>query len=434
MSDDPEAVRRAAFAALARGDAAAGIALYRRVLDLRPGDVDAHAQLAHAFERRHDLAAAKAHARAALATVRENSIAGVALARALLREADFDGAERAALVVAQAQGASANDRAVAWGVAGDARDRRGDAPGAFAAFTAANRLMLEKHRALRDAAGQLYHPAGVRAMAQFVAQTDVSAWRRPAAFKTPAAAFLIGFPRSGTTLLDQILSGHSRIVCLEEREYFGQALAQLFKTPAELARMGALADEEIETVRAAYWAAVAAGEGRRDAAVVVDKLPLNIVVLPVIKAIFPDAKIIFALRDPRDVVLSCYQQRFGMNAAMAQFLELDTAAVYYDVVMSLFELCRERLALDLHVVRYEDVVADLEAAARALAASFGLPYEESMRNFQATARSREIKTPSMRQVTQPLYASSVGRWRRYAEQLAPILPALDRWAARLGYT
>jgi len=162
-------------------------------------------------------------------------------------------------------------------------------------------------------------------------------------------------------------------------------------------------------------------------------LPLNIIFLPLIERVFPDAKIIFALRDPRDVVLSCYQQRFGMNAAMAQFLELGTAAAYHDAVMSLGLVCRERLGLSVYEVRYENVVADLEAVARGVTAFLGLDFEPNMLAFREAALKRNINTPSARQVVEPIYNRSIARWKRYGTQLAPVLPQLNAWAARLGY-
>lgn len=427
--DDPERARLAAHEAFRRGDTAEGIAAYKRVLDLAPGDGDAHTQLAHAFERRHDLAAATAHARAALAVDPTSNIARVALARVLVREGRYGDAEELAAPTTSGAHSSANDRAVAWGVIGDARDLAGDARGAFAAFSEANRLNLQQHVALRDDSTQLFHPSGVLRMTQFVRQTNVSNWRSPSTFTSKAPVFLVGFPRSGTTLLDQILSSHSRIVCLEERDYLAIALAAVFKDVAKLAAMGALTDDEIETVRATYWCNVR--EAVAD--VVVDKLPLNIVVLPLIKAVFPDAKVIVAIRDPRDVILSCYQQRFGMNVAMAQLLELRRAAAYYEVVMNLQELCLERLELNVHQVRYEDVVAALEREARALAAFVNVDFEPPMLEFHKTALNRDITTPSARQVTKPLYTRSIGRWKRYAEDLAPVLPQLHAWAARFGY-
>lgn len=428
-ADDIEALRRLARAALASGDTAGGVTAYRKLLERRPGDVDAHAQLAHALERSHDLVSARTHAEVALAADPQANIARIALARAQVRETDFAGAEATAAPLASSETASANDRAIAWGVIGDARDLSGDAAGAFEAFTRANRIVLDAHRALREDAGQLYHPAGVRAMTAFAAQAEVRKWRRPATFRSPAPAFLVGFPRSGTTLLDQILSSHPSITCLEEKDYLGQALFEVFKRPDQLAGMGALSDYQIELIRSAYWRHA----GVTPDGVVIDKLPLNVVVLPLIRAVFPDAKVIVALRDPRDVLLSCYQQRFGMNVAMAQLLELDTAAAYYDAVMGLLEVCRERLGLSLQTVRYEDVVSDLEGQARGLAAFLGLPFDPAMLDYRCTALERDINTPSARQVIQPLYTRSIGRWRRYAEQLAPVLPVLNAWAIRYGY-
>ncbi|MGE0529701.1 MAG: sulfotransferase [Hyphomonadaceae bacterium] len=429
MTDDPEVARLAAHQALARGDTLGGIASYQRVLELAPRDVDARAQLAHAFERGHDLAAARAHAQAALAIDPRANIARVALARVLMREKNYEEAEWHATQITSDAHSSDNDRAVAWGIVGDARDLSGDARGAFTAFSAANALYLKKHHALRDDASHLYHPSQVRNMERFVSQADVRSWRRPSAFATKAPVFLVGFPRSGTTLLDQVLSSHAHISCLEETEHLAFALAAVFKSTAKLAAMGSLTDGEIETIREAYWRNV----GETSAEIVVDKLPLNIVVLPLIKAVFPDAKVIVALRDPRDVVLSCYQHRFGMNVAMAQFLELDRTAIYYGVVMSLLERCLERLHLNVHRVRYEDVVTDLERQARALVEFLELDFDPAMLDFHKTALGRDIKTPSARQVTQPLYNRSVGRWRRYAEDLAPVLPQLQAWAERLGY-
>lgn len=406
----------------------AQITAYRKALELAPNDAASHAGLAQAFEARHDLARAKDHAATALRLNAGNVIARLAMARVLLRERDFAGAEAAVEPVVQSARTPAELRAQALGLIGDSRDRRDDTHGAFQAFTAANQISLQLHGAWLDATERLYHPASVRRMQDAVAKLDASAWSAPSDTRSPV--FLIGFPRSGTTLLDQILSSHSGIVCLEESEHFSDALADVIIEPGRALAPGALSSEELGRIRESYWRRV----GEQGASIVVDKYPLNIVVLPLIKRVFPNAKIIFALRDPRDVVLSCFQQRFSINAAMAQFLELDRAAAYYDQVMALFELCRARLALDLHQVRYEDVVADLEAASRELCAFLGVPFEAAMLNYRETALKRDIATPSARQVIEPLYNRSINRWRRYEEELKPVLPVLAPWAERYGYT
>jgi Flp pilus assembly protein TadD len=411
----------------------ASIAAYEHALRISPSDAAAHAALAQAFERRHDLARAKAHAAKALARDPANEIAHLALAQTLLREKDYAGAEEAALPVARAVRGSKTNQALAWGVIGEACDRRGDARAAFRAFTEANRLVLDQNRSFLTASHLLFHPDGIARMMRLAEDTNIRSWRPPATFETSAPVFLVGFPRSGTTLLDQILSSHSRIVCMEEKEHLANTLAGLLADGVKLAHYADLTDDELTQARADYWARVRNEIEPPQGTVVVDKLPLNIVILPLIKRVFPDAKIILALRDPRDVVLSCYQQRFGMNAAMAQFLELESAARYYDLIMSLLELCRERLELDLLQVRYEDVVADIETAAKRLAAFIGVSFEPEMIDFRATALKRDINTPSARQVVEPLYQRSIGKWRRYAADLAPILPRLKPWAERYGY-
>lgn len=412
------------LAVMERGEAQADA--YRRALALAPNDAGLHAGLAQTLEARHDIAGAEAYAHNALRVDPANIVARLALARVLLRRKDFAGAEAAAAPICQSPRATSDQRVLAFGLIGDARDRRDDAHGAFQAFTAANQLSLQRHGAWLNATDRLYHPDNVRRMREGVAALDVSNWPADAA---RAPAFLVGFPRSGTTLLDQILSSHSGILCLEESEHFSDALAEVSAAPGRAFAADSISADECDRVRESYWRRCEAPETK----LVVDKYPLNIVVLPLIKRVFPAAKIIFALRDPRDVVLSCYQQRFGMNAAMAQFLEIGRAAAYYNEVMALFETCRARLDLALHQVRYEDVVADIEGTARTLCAFLGVAFEPSMLNYRKTALTRDIATPSARQVIEPLYTRSIGRWRRYEEDLAPALPVLAPWAARYGY-
>lgn len=401
---------------------------YEQALKLNPKDAASEAGLAQALELSHDLAGSRSHAEAALALDPKNEVATLTLAEVSLRERKFDEAETRAAALTQ-HGNSPVNRALAWGVIGDARDKSDDAATAFAAFTEGNRILLRLHGAYLRQAQVPYHPDGVKRVASFVAQADVSAWRTPYGDGERPPVFLVGFPRSGTTLLEQVLSAHSQLVCIEEREHLALSALEAATHPAKLAM---LSEQDIGAIRAEYWKRVS-GEVVVDGRIVVDKLPLNIIFLPLVRRVFPGAKILFALRDPRDVVLSCYQQRFGMNAAMVQFLELGTAAAYYDAVMSLGLLCRERLGLSVHEVRYEDVVADLEAVARGVTAFLGLDFEPGMLSFREATLKRNINTPSARQVVEPIYNRSVARWKRYETQLAPVLPLLNAWAARLGY-
>lgn len=401
----------------------AAIGAYRAAIAANGADAAAHALLATMLERRHALKEARAHAERALALDTNNAIARVALAQVALREKAFVEAEVVALPVAADPAASKTNRALAWGVVGEARDRLDSAHEAFAAFQNANALLAEVYGELLHDAHLPYHPEGVRRM---MAMLDIAACPAASGFQRPAPIFLVGFPRSGTTLLDQILSSHAHLFSMEEREAFAESVSDVLAGSASVSDL----DREIERRRGDYWARATTPPGER---LLVDKLPLNIIFLPLIARVFPDAKIIFALRDPRDVILSCFQQRFGMNAAMAQFLDLGNAAGYYDLVMSLMQACRAHLPLAVLQVRYEDVVTDLERQARALTGFLGLPFDPAMLSFEETALKRDINTPSARQVIEPLYRRSIGRWRRYRAELAPVLPILDEWAQRFGY-
>jgi Sulfotransferase family len=132
-------------------------------------------------------------------------------------------------------------------------------------------------------------------------------------------------------------------------------------------------------------------------------------------------------------VLSCYQQRFGMNAAMYQLLRLDTATAYYGAVMRLVALSRSKLPLRVHAVKYEDVVGSFEATTRSVLGFLELEWDERVRRYAETASKRTIGTPSAAQVVRPLYGSACGKWRNYSSFLAPYLPALLPWVQAFGY-
>jgi len=185
--------------------------------------------------------------------------------------------------------------------------------------------------------------------------------------------------------------------------------------------------------RDAYWTAVRSYGVEPRGRVFIDKMPLASVALPLIAKLFPNARILFARRDPRDVVLSCFRRRFGMNASMYQLLTLEGAARYYDAVMRLSELTRELLPLPAHEVHYESLVDDFERTARAACEFLGVEWDEGMADFAAKARDRGISTPSAAQVARGLNREGQGSWRRYREQMAPVLPLLQPWVERFGY-
>jgi hypothetical protein len=156
--------------------------------------------------------------------------------------------------------------------------------------------------------------------------------------------------------------------------------------------------------------------------------------MPIIHRIFPDAKIVFVERHPCDAVLSCFMSNFALSRAMRSFTSLEESALLYDTVFDAWARAETLLPLDVHRVRYERMVEDLEGEMRALLDYLGLAWDPRVLDNRASAARREhIATASYSQVTEPIYRRSAGRWTRYRAQMAPVLPVLAPWAERLGY-
>lgn len=335
-----------------------------------------------------------------------------------------------ALAMARAIASDALDRSMVEQFIGELADRLGRTDEAAAAFAEMNRAA-----ALSPLGQSVDRGAYQRDIERIEAATTAdwyAGWASvsPTADR-PAPAFLVGFPRSGTTLLDTILMGHSKVHVLEELpiiEQIGQSLG-------DFTRIADLGAAEIAALRARYFDELDKLSPPPADALVIDKNPLSMLSMPLIHRLFPDARIILAMRHPADVVLSCYMQNFKPTEAMSSFLDLTNASRTYDRIFRYWEKCRDFLPLDVHMLRYEAMVADTEAAVRPLFDFLGLDWEEAALDHQRTALDRgHIRTPSYAQVTEPVYARASGRWTRYRETMRYALPVLAPWADRYGYS
>jgi len=190
----------------------------------------------------------------------------------------------------------------------------------------------------------------------------------------------------------------------------------------------------LRKARAAYFAELDKQVDPAFPGLVVDKLPLNMLALPFLYAVFPDAPVVFAKRHPCDSVLSCFMQGFALNDSMACFLDIRDAADFYDAAMTVWTNSCDALPARVHTSVYEELVTDPEASLRPVIEHLGLEWRRKLLDHRATAEHRgAISTPSYDQVIKPLNRRSIGRWRRYEKQLEPVLPVLLPWAERLGY-
>jgi hypothetical protein len=198
-------------------------------------------------------------------------------------------------------------------------------------------------------------------------------------------------------------------------------------------RLASLGAAEADEARRIYWQRVKEFGAVVDGKTLVDENPLNSLWLPLIAKLFPRAKVIFAVRDPRDVVFSCFRRRFDMNLAMYEFVSLERAANFYCATMRLVAIYRELLGLDWCDVRHELLVDDFDTEAGKICDFLSLPYDPGMRDFGERAKERAITTASAPQIVRGLNDEGVGQWRNYARELKPILPILEPWVVKFGY-
>ena len=245
--------------------------------------------------------------------------------------------------------------------------------------------------------------------------------------------FLLGFPRSGTTLLEQVLAAHPRVGTLEEAPTLAAAYQAFLSGPDACAALMTLSPEEAAAWASHYWKAVRDRGIETVGRLFVDKQPAGTLYLPIIARLFPQAKILFSLRDPRDVVLSCFRQPFQMNAMTYAFTDLAETAACYDSCMRLAEAARARLTLAWADVRHEALVEAFDAELLRILDFLGLEPCRSMTDFAQGAGARTIRTPSAPQVRAGLNRRGLGRWRDYSDALAPVLPIVAPWVERFGY-
>ena len=251
-------------------------------------------------------------------------------------------------------------------------------------------------------------------------------------------AFLVGFPRSGTTMTEQILAAHSKIVTTDERAFVTTMRSAWARMVGGDDDSGVMFDrltiDGARQLRSVYWEAVKQdGVEVGEDQVFVDKLPLNIIDIGLINVLFPDARVLVALRDPRDVCLSCLMQDFSLNNAMIHFLRLEDTASFYEKVMGFYLAVRDSLTLARLEIRYEDTVSDLEEQAKRILEFFEVGWSPEVLRFYEKARGKVVSTPSFEAVTQPVHRGAIGRWRNYEKYFEPFLPRFEPFIRAFGY-
>lgn len=265
---------------------------------------------------------------------------------------------------------------------------------------------------------------------------DVLRWNHdnaPAADQSPV--FIVGFPRSGTTLLEQMLDSHPSLQSMDEQPFLQNAIDHL--RSAGVSYPEGLADAtsaQLQAARTYYFSRVDTVLRRDPGRRLVDKNPLNLLRLPGIMRLFPNARVVLAVRHPCDVVLSCYQQHFRAPEFASLCSDLNRLAQAYVRAFDFWFTEAGKLAPAAYEIRYERLVSDFENGSRDLIEFLGLPWDTAMLDPSRRARERGyISTPSYAQVSQPVNRSAIDRWRRYGPWLEPVIPILRPYLDRWGY-
>jgi tetratricopeptide (TPR) repeat protein len=428
---------------VALGDIGTAASSYQRALELDPDQGIAFAGLARIENSRGAHLEARQWAEKALAALPGFPDAVMSLAAAELGARETNRAEVRLRALLTDPRLAPIERAYATGLLGDVLDAKSLPAEAFAAYSSCNQ-QLQRVFAARFSEGPSALEFAISLTRYFErvppADGRSGASRLESPLSSPQGAsdpsghvFLLGFPRSGTTLLEVVLEGHPDVVSLEENELLIDAVREFMRRPADLDRLMGADQASLEPLRAAYWRLVAGAGVDVASKVFVDKHPLNTLKLPLIARLFPQAKILFACRDPRDVVLSCFRHRFQMTAPIYELLTLEGAARYYDAVMGLSVRLTSALSLNMCLVRHEDVVTEFMREMKRVCSHLGLEWVPAMGDFALRTRHRNVLTPSTAQLVRGLNSEGLGQWRRYQAELSPVLPLLDPWVKRFYY-
>lgn len=314
-------------------------------------------------------------------------------------------------------------------------DKLGEADLTMQALRTAHALQVE---ALKVISPKKFE-SGAAALPAAILNVDDEEFRRWPQLIAPdsrnSPVFIVGFPRSGTTLLEQMLDAHPALQSMDENPFFDR-LADTLRRHDEriLGDLSVLRQFDCDELRKRYLLMACEKVPRRWDAQLVDKNPFNMLWLPMIYRLFPQSKFIVALRHPCDVILSCYMQNFRSSILGAAAESLERLAMAYVQAMQTWLHHVDVFRPNVLVSRYEDLVANLPQQTRRIADFLELEDASPMVKFDQRAREKGyIATPSYTQVIEPVNTKGLNRWLRYRREFESVLPILEPMLKHWGY-
>lgn len=394
-------------------------------------------ELAMICERRHTLDEAADWVTRVLRREPRSSLALLLRARIERRRGEVDKARATLLMLTTTPSLPPDALAEAYGELSTLLDAAGDYDGAWNAILMCKQFLLAHEQSAWTVAQFVL--ARCSRMIDALTAGHFDRWQSTAdCGPKQRLALLTGFPRSGTTLLEQALDAHPDIVSCEEADVFSaEIFPRLGENRQPDSRIDQLLDElsprQICDARQFYVNATQAILGEPiGSRLVLDKNPAMNLMIPVMKRVFPELKLAIALRDPRDVVVSCFLRYLPINPISVCFLALERTIDRFVLDMGAWLKMREMTGNWVEV-RYEDVVADLGRETRRTVKVLDVPWDESILQYRTRTAVKQVRSPSYEEVSRPIFTTSIGRWQNYQRQLAPLLDRLRPLIAALGY-
>jgi tetratricopeptide (TPR) repeat protein len=393
--------------------------------------------LAEIFERKSKTGEAARLVERALAIQPGHSSALLALARLKRIEGELQEAESKTRQLLEKSACDPATKVRAWYELGGILDRQGRFDEAMSAFLEAK--ALQRPAAARATAILAGIQARVQEQEQTISSSVLDRWAATALSPKRRFALLCGHPRSGTTLLEQVLDAHPDIVTAEETHILHDEaylpLSQGFPESASVLQvLDAAPPSRLRESRENYFRFtelfIKKNIGEK---LLIDKNPALNVLLPAVARIFPEAQFLVALRDPRDVCISCFMQPLSINPVSSAYLTLEGTINQYASVMGFWRAMLPRMSNPACEVRYEEMVVDLETTARRVLNFLGVEWDDRVLGFFEHARSKALRSPSYADVTKPIFKGAIGRWRNYQKYLEPWLDKLIPFIAAYGY-
>jgi tetratricopeptide (TPR) repeat protein len=406
---------------------------------LRP---DMLAELATLYEQTDRVDEARAAIAECVARAPGHGEPLLVLARVERRRGDHGAAEKILLDLTSRAGAHPVLLVQAWGELCQLRDRQEDYDGAVEAIERAKSILRATPEAQRLSRQALVNNQVLGRIYAALDRATLAEWagaELPADPRVSGVAHLLGFPRSGTTLLEQVLGAHPGLVDSPERVVFSRDIFKAMYRPTgaeplTLDALRAIPPERLAAQRRRYLDYMeAALGGPLGGRVHLDKNPNHTSLMVGLYRLFPESRFIVALRDPRDVIVSAYLRNFNLTEFSACFLTWGSSCLIYAFETGVWLRLRALMEGNWLEVRYEDTVADVEGQARRALDFLRLPWDGSVMNYREANKGKVVNSPTHEAVREPVYTRAVGRWRHYEKHLGPYLDRLAPFVNAFGY-